>query len=91
MTKRKKINNNQPTINLRLPEDLKRELENQSYLKNQTVSKYVRELLSNYFSGELFKKEISHYKNTQFISSLAFIKLITWVYKKKKNTKKNRK
>lgn len=77
--KRNKINNSDPSINLRLPKELKDKLTEEANDSDQTVSKYVRGLLSSYLNGELYEEEIREYKNNQFITSIEFVKLMTWV------------
>lgn len=87
MAKKKKLDNSDPSINLRLPKELKDQLNEKAFRNSQTVSGYVRNLLSDYLTGELYKKEIEFYKNTSFITSIEFIQLIVWMYEKKKSHK----
>ena len=83
MAKQKRIKNEDPSINLRLPQDLKDQLNEIAIKKNQTVSKFVRNLLGEYLSGELYDEEISFYKQHHFITSLEFIQLVIWIYGKR--------
>lgn len=82
MAKKKKLNNSDPSINLRLPQELKDQLNEKAFIKSQTVSAYVRNLIAEYLSGELYQKEIEFYKNTSFVSSLEFMQLVVWIYEK---------
>lgn len=77
----------QASINLKLSEDLKKRTEEKADLKQQTVSKYIRELLSNYFDGTLCKDDIARNARKEFMNSIAFIQLIVWMYSKRKSAK----
>ena len=83
MAKQKRIKNEDPSINLRLPQDLKDQLNEIAIKKNQTVSKFVRNLIGEYLSGELYDEEISFYKQHHFITSLEFMQLVIWIYGKR--------
>lgn len=87
MAKKNRINNSDPSINLRLPKELKDELAEKANQKNQTVSKYVRELFENYFSGDLCKQEMSRFERHHFITSIDFLQLVAWVYEKRRSNK----
>ncbi|MFD1162874.1 hypothetical protein [Hwangdonia seohaensis] len=80
---------NKPTrtasINLKLPDELKAKLKTKAEIKQQTVSKYIRELLSNYFDGSLCKNEMVRDEKKSFINSTGFLKLIVWMYSKKRS------
>lgn len=75
------------SINLKLPDDLKERVKNKSDLKQQTVSKYIRELLSNYFDGSLCKNEIAKNERKEFVGSTDFLQLVVWIYSKRKSNK----
>lgn len=87
MAKKKKIDNRDPSINLRLPKPLKEELQEKAHKRNQTVSMFVRALIENYLSGELCKEQESFYKRHHFVTSLEFIQLLVWIYKKRESKK----
>lgn len=80
---------NKPTrkasINLKLPDELKAKLKSVAELKQQTVSKYMRELLSNYFDGSLCKGDVVKNERKTFINSTEFLKLIVWMYSIKRS------
>jgi hypothetical protein len=75
----------QASINLKLSEDLKKRTEEKADLKQQTVSKYIRELLSNYYDGSLCKNEIAKNERKEFINSTDFLQLVVWIYSKRKS------
>jgi hypothetical protein len=77
----------QTSINLKLPEDLKQLTKEKADLKQQTVSKYIRELLSNYFDGTLCISEIAKNQRKEFINSTEFLQLIVWMYSIRKSNK----
>ena len=85
MAKKKKIDNRDPSINFRLPQSLKDELNALADRKKQTVSKYLRELIEKYLTGELYEEEEVMYKRHQFVASIEFIQLIVWMYEKRKS------
>lgn len=82
MLKKNKITNTDPSINLRLSQELKDQLIIGAQNKNETVSKYVRNLLSDYFSGALFEEEVFSYEKVSFLNSEEFNTLIVWIYRK---------
>ncbi|WP_282124715.1 ribbon-helix-helix protein, CopG family [Algibacter mikhailovii] len=85
MAKVNKIDNRDPSINFRLPKELKNQLEELAYGKNQTTSKFIRILLEHYLTGELYKDAVDFYKRHHFITSLEFIQLLIWIYEKRKS------
>ena len=85
MAKTNKIDNRDPSINFRLPKELKNQLEEQAYLKNQTTSKFIRILLEHYLTGELYKGAVDFYKRHNFITSIEFIQLLIWLYEKRES------
>ncbi len=74
----------QPSINLKLSEELKEKVNQRASSKQQTVSKYIRELLTTYFDGTLCKSEIARNAKKEFINSTAFLQLVVWMYSKRK-------
>jgi hypothetical protein len=85
MAKKIKIVNEDPSINFRIPEPLKREIHKRAALENKTVSNYLRDHLSEYMDGSLFEKEVSHFQNHDFINSTEFLQLIVWMYTKRED------
>ena len=75
------------SINLKLPDDLKAKLKSKAEIKQQTVSKYIRELLPNYFDGTLCKGDVVINERKTFINSTEFLKLIVWMYSIKRSSK----
>jgi hypothetical protein len=76
----------QPSVNLKLSEELKQKINIRANFKNQTVSKYLRELLTNYFDGTLCIGEIEKNEKKEFINSTEFLQLIVWIYSKQKKS-----
>lgn len=76
----------QPSVNLKLSEELKQKINIRANFKNQTVSKYLRELLTNYFDGTLCIGEIEKNEKKEFINSTEFLQLIVWMYSKQKKS-----
>jgi len=77
MKKKKKINNDDPSINFRLSEELKKWVAEQAENQNRTVSNYLRDHLEEFMNGDLYG-----YKE-DFKNSTEFIKLIIWMYSKR--------
>ena len=75
----------QPSINLKLSEELKEKVNQKASFKKQTVSKYIRELLVTYFDGTLCKGEIARNATKEFINSTEFLQLVVWMYSKRKS------
>ncbi|WP_282123082.1 hypothetical protein [Algibacter mikhailovii] len=73
----------QSSINLKLPDDLKEKTKIRAHIKQQTVSKFIRELLSSHFDGTLCKSDVDKNARQSFINSTEFLKLIVWMYTKK--------
>ncbi|WP_452218390.1 ribbon-helix-helix protein, CopG family [Lacinutrix undariae] len=73
----------QPSINLKLSEELKRRIKEKSDFEGLTVSKYIRELLSNYLDGTLCVEEKEVVKEDTFFTSIDFLQLIVWMYSKR--------
>ena len=73
----------QPSINLKLSEELKQKINIKANFKNQTISKYLRELLTTYFDGTLCVGEIEKHEKKEFINSTEFLQLIVWMYSKR--------
>ena len=81
--KRQKIVNSDPSINFRLPDELKIQILKEADFNNQTVSNFLRDHMSSFLNGELFETVVAGYENRAFINSTDFLQLIVWVYKKK--------
>jgi len=86
MAKKHKIKNEDPSINFRLPEELKAEIYKEAHLKNKTVSNFLRDHLAEFMDGSLYEREISYYRDNSFIHSTEFLQLITWVLSKRINS-----
>ena len=85
--KKKSINNEDPSINFRLPKELREQVIQEAQLLNSTVSNYIRNHLIEFLSGKLYEKEIAFYKSLQFINSTEFLQLVTWVFVQRKSEK----
>lgn len=75
------------SINLKLSDDLKEKIKSKADAKQQTVSQYMRQLLSNYYDGSLCKNEIAKNELKEFINSTDFLQLVVWIYSKKQSNK----
>jgi len=87
MAKKLKIKNEDPSINFRLPEELKVDIYKRASLENKTVSNFLRDHLAEFMDGSLYAREISHFRDNSFINSTEFLQLITWVMIKRENSK----
>ena len=87
MTKKTPIKNYDPSINLRISKVLKQTIQDAAENKNITISKYIRELLEDIYSGDYCKKEVVKSKITHFLYSKEFMQLMIWIYKKKSDNK----
>ena len=88
MSKKHPVKNNDPSINLRLPQELKDKIQGEASKKNLTVSKYVRELLETIYSGDYCRKEVIGDKVESFLFSKDFLQLVVWMNSKRTNKKK---
>jgi len=87
MAKKQKIVNEDPSINFRIPQELKNRIHKEAALKNETVSTYLRDLLTEFLDGRLFENEIAFYEDKSFINSTGFLQLVIWMYRKKTEKK----
>jgi hypothetical protein len=77
----------QASINLKLTDDLKEKIKNRAGFRKQTISKYIRDLLSDYFVGTLCEREIEKNHRYEFVNSTEFLQLVVWMYSKKRSNK----
>jgi len=87
MARKQKIKNEDPSINFRLPEELKLQIYKEASLMNKTVSNFLRDHLLEFMNGSLYEKEIAEYKSNSFINSTEFLQLVVWIYKKRNDNK----
>ena len=59
----------------------------EAQLLNSTVSNYLRNHLIKFLSGRLYEKEIAFYKKQEFLNTIEFLQLVTWVFVQRKNDK----
>ena len=85
--KKKSINNEDPSINFRLPKELREQIIQEAQLLNSTVSNYLRNHLDDFFSGKLYEKEIVFDQELKLINSAEFLQLVVWVFSKRRNEK----
>jgi hypothetical protein len=85
--KKHKIKNEDPSINFRVPELLKIDILREAAFLNKTVSTYLRDLLTEYLDGSLYRDEIAFYERNEFINNTEFIQLVIWMYSKRNNKK----
>ena len=82
--KKKSINNEDPSINFRLPKELREQVIQEAQLLNSTVSNYIRNHLIEFLSGRLYEKQIAFYKSQEFLNTTEFLQLVTWVFVQRK-------
>ncbi len=85
--KKKSINNDDPSINFKLPKELREQVLREADLLNSTVSNYLRNHLIEFLSGRLYEKEIAFYKKQEILNTTEFLQLVTWVFVQRKNDK----
>jgi hypothetical protein len=85
--KKKSINNDDPSINFKLPKELREQVVREAELLNGTVSNYLRNHLIEFLSGRLYEKEIAFYKKQEFLNTTEFLQLVTWVFAQRRNDK----
>lgn len=71
------------SVNLKLSQELKNQIKKQAEENNQTVSKFIRELLIEYLDGTLYDNELAFYRGKEYINSTEFLQLVVWMYTKK--------
>lgn len=76
-----------PSINFRLPIELKVKILKEADFHHQTVSNYIRDHMQSFLSGKLYEEEIAQYENHSFINSTDFLQLVVWMYKKRDENK----
>ena len=79
MAKKKKIKNEDPSINFRLPEELKQTIYKKALENNKTVSNYLRDHLQEFIDGSLYQQEFESLKSDSIVNSTEFLQLITWL------------
>lgn len=85
--KKKSINNDDPSINFKLPKELRELVLREAQSENSTVSNYLRNHLIEFLSGRLYEKEIEFYKKQEFLNTTEFLQLVTWVFTQRKDDK----
>ena len=85
--KKQNIKNEDPSLNFRLPKELRAPVAKEAALLNVTVSNYLRNHLVDFYSGKLFEKEIGFDHSHELINSNEFLQLVVWVFSKRKNEK----
>ncbi|OMP30106.1 hypothetical protein [Mangrovimonas sp. DI 80] len=80
MAKKKKIQNEEESLNFRIPKELKATIVSRAEKRNITVSKYVREVLQQVHDGTYCEEEFGKFEREDFLFSKEFIQLIIWMY-----------
>lgn len=83
MAKKYKIKNEDPSINFRLPEELKVGIYKRASLENKTVSNFLRDHLTEFMDGSLYATEIAYLENHSFVNSTEFLQLVIWMFSKR--------
>lgn len=83
MGRKPKLENSDPSINFRLPEELKRKVEKEAQGSTMTVSKYLRKLVGEVMDGTICEEVEKNNDRDNFLRSLEFLKLVVWIYSKK--------
>lgn len=85
MAKKKRIVNEDPSINFRLSKVLKRKIKELAQGENITISKYLINHFENFIDGSLFENELDLENGIKFKFSEEFMQLIVWMYSKRVN------
>ncbi len=83
--KKKSINNDDPSINFKLPKELREQVVREAQLVNSTVSNYLRNHLVDFYSGKLFEEKSLFDHSLELINSTEFLQLVVWVFSKRNN------
>ena len=83
--KKKRITNDDPSINFRVPLSLKNKIEEVAQNRNLTTSGYLRELLERIHDGTYCNEELERRKRESFLFSKEFMQLVIWIYKKRQD------
>ena len=85
--KRVKLKKEDPSINFRLPQELREKVLQKAAIENKTVSNYLRDHLESFLSGKLIEDAIAPYVRHKFINSNEFLQLVVWIYQKRHEKK----
>ncbi|MBD0825404.1 hypothetical protein [Aestuariibaculum marinum] len=88
MSKEYPVKNTDPSVNLRLSQELKDTIQAEAGKRNLTVSKYLRELLEQIYSGDYCRYETLKDKVENFLFCKDFVQLVVWIYSKRYNKEK---
>ena len=75
-----------PIVTLRMPVELKSEIQERAKKKGLTLSMYVREVMTEVVEGTICKVEkdrIKQLEDKEFLRSREFMQLIVWMYTKR--------
>jgi hypothetical protein len=81
----KKLRKEDPSINFRLPKELRVRILKEADFHNMTVSEYLRDHMETFLNGDLYREELEYYENNAFINSTEFLQLVVWMYQKRKD------
>lgn len=87
MGRKPKLENSDPSINFRLPDELKLMVEQAATKERITVSKYLRGLVAGVMDGSFCEEAVMTIERNNFLSSMEFLKLVVWIYAKKESNK----
>jgi hypothetical protein len=85
--KKNSIKNEDPSINFKLPQELRAQVEKEAKLANSTVSNYLRNHLADFYSGNLYDNKFSFNLSHDVINSAEFLQLLVWIFSKRRNEK----
>lgn len=81
---KKSLRKEDPSINFRLPKELRTRILKEADFHNMTVSEYLRQHMETYLNGDLYREKLEYYENNAFINSTEFLQLVVWMCKKRK-------
>ena len=85
--KKKRIANEDPSINFRVSKTLKDSIEAEALKRNMTTSKYLREVLTRVHEGTYCEEELEKRKRESFLFSKEFMQLVIWMYRSRSDKK----
>jgi len=83
MKKKNVYRKEDPSINFRLPKELKIQIQEAAISKNQTTSIFLRDHMESFLSGELIENELAKNVEDTFMNSTEFLQLVVWIFIKR--------
>lgn len=83
MAKKKRNSNELPSINFKLPAELKQWVTEQALNENLTVSNYLRKEITASMKGDSITVDKDEYFERKLVGSKGFLSLVVWMYSKR--------